>query len=87
MQHDFFNCRFEGPGELRLFVSGMLSRESNAQLQKKIKRLAQELLYFHQEDQSLPLAERHGTSMVLAIRPWELKLFEQYRRPETIKHF
>lgn len=87
VQQNFFNCRFDSIGELRLFVTGMLSRSSNGLMQQKLKRLAQDFRHFHQEDLSLPLQERHGSSMVLAIRPWELAVFEAHRRPGTEKPF
>jgi len=87
VQRDFFQCTFDKPGELRLFVTGMLSRQANAQLQQKMQRLAQEFRGLHQEDQSRPLSERFGTSLVLAMRPWELEIFRQYRKPESDKPF
>ena len=87
VQNDFFRCTFEKPGELRLFVTGMLSRESNGQLQQKMQRLAQDFRSLHQEDQALPLADRFGTSLVLAMRPWELEIFRQHRRADTDKPF
>ncbi len=87
VQTDFFKSRFNEAGELRLFVTGMLSREANAQMQQKLQRLAQEFRHLHEEDKSLPLAQRFGTSLVLAIRPWELAVFQQLRRPETDKPF
>lgn len=87
VQQDFFRTTFEKPGEIRLFVTGMLSRESNARMQQKLHQVAQDFRHAHQHDQALPLAERFGTSLVLALRPWELAIFQQYRRPETDKPF
>jgi len=87
VQSDFLNSTFTAKGEVRLFVTGMLSRDSNAVITKRIKRLAQEFRQFHNEDQSLPLDERFGTSMVVAIRPWELSTFEKLRRKEDSRIF
>lgn len=87
VQADFFKCAFNQPGELRLFVTGMLSRESNAQIQQKMQRLAQDFRHLHEEDKNLPLSERFGTSMVMAVRPWELTVFVKLRRPGTDKDF
>lgn len=87
VQSDFFRSTFERPGEVRLFVTGMLSRQANAQMQQKLQRLAQDFRNLHQEDQVLPLADRFGTSLVLAMRPWELEVFRKYRRGETEKNF
>jgi len=87
VQADFFKCAFNNPGELRLFVTGMLSRQSNGVIQQKLQRLAQDFRHLHEEDKNLPLAKRFGTSLVMAIRPWELAVFEKLRRPGTDKPF
>jgi len=79
VQSDFFKSRFNGAGEIRLFASGMLSRASNAILIRRIEKLAQEYKRFNDDDQSLPLNERYGTSMIIAMRPWELAAFEEFR--------
>ena len=36
------------------------------------------------DDERLPLAEKHGTTMVLAIRQWEYGLFEELKRTHKI---
>lgn len=87
VQQDFFQCKFDQPGELRLFVSGMLSTHSNERMQQKLKRLAQDFRFMHQEDLARPLDERHGMSVVLAIRPWELEVFAAFRRKESEKPY
>ena len=81
VQSDFFQCRFDRPGELRLFVTGMLSPQSNERVQRRMQRLAQEFRHAHQEDLNEPLHNRYGTSMVMAMRPWELDVFRKMRRP------
>lgn len=87
VQTDFLDSSFNGKGELRVFTTGMLSRNSNTILIKRMERLAQEFRQFHNEDSSLPLDERFGTSMVLAIRPWELTAFESLRRVKDKRVF
>lgn len=87
VQTDFLNSSFTQQGECRLFTTGMLSRHSNASMRKRLERLAQEFRQFHNEDSSLPLEERFGTSMVLAIRPWELSAFESLRREKDTRVF
>jgi transcriptional regulator with XRE-family HTH domain len=79
VQSDFFKSRFNGAGEVRLFASGMLSRASNAILIRRIEKLVQEYRRFNDDDQSLPLNDRYGTSMIIAMRPWELAAFEEFR--------
>ncbi|MFT4929032.1 MAG: AcrR family transcriptional regulator [Phenylobacterium sp.] len=87
VQPDFLNCSFNGPGEMRVFISGMLSRQSNQQMMKEAKRLMREFNQLNREDESLPLAERFGTSFILAMRPWELAIFDDLRRGQADKIF
>ncbi len=87
VQSEFFDNRFSGAGEFRIFVSGMYSRPANAELIKKIRHLAEDAHELESESESLPLDERFGCSIVMAIRPWELELFNQLRRVPTDKHF
>ncbi|MCZ6722286.1 MAG: helix-turn-helix domain-containing protein [Gammaproteobacteria bacterium] len=87
VQSEFFNSSFNGDGEFRIFVSGMFSRPANAELIKKIKRLAEEANELKTETESLPFDQRFGCSLVMAIRPWEVKVFEQLRRVPSEKKF
>lgn len=87
VQSEFFNSSFNGDGEIRIFVSGMFSRPANAELIKKIKRLAEEANELKTETESLPFDQRFGCSLVMAIRPWEVKIFEQLRRVPSEKKF
>ncbi|UZE96740.1 helix-turn-helix domain-containing protein [Alkalimarinus alittae] len=83
VQSNFFKSRFNGPGEARIFASGMLSRASNEILIRKMERLAQEFRQFNEEDQELPLTERFGSSIMIAMRPWELAAFEAFRKDDN----
>lgn len=87
VQSEFFNSSFNGDGEIRIFVSGMFSRPANSELIKKIKRLAEEANELKTETESLPFDQRFGCSLVMAIRPWEVKIFEQLRRVPSEKKF
>ena len=87
VQQEFFHSRFDRPGEARLFVSGMLSRRSNEAIQRRLEKLAMEFNLLHREDESLPLDQRFGTSLVLAMRPWEAEVFASLRRGPNKKTF
>jgi hypothetical protein len=87
VQQDFLKCRFHQPGEMRLFVSGMLSPQSNESVQQKLKRLALEFRHCHEEDLALPLEQRFGVSLLMAMRPWEIDAFASLRRPEARKAY
>lgn len=80
LQADFFNSRFDRDNERQLVVNGMLSRKSNAVLQKKMERLAREFDELNDEDAGLPLEERHGVTMVIAMSDWRFGLFADLRR-------
>jgi transcriptional regulator with XRE-family HTH domain len=80
VEAEFLGSRFERPDELFLFVSGMLSRRSSAELVAKLKDVVRDFAELHREDVALPLAERHGMSLLLATRPWEPRAFRDLRR-------
>ncbi|WP_428244029.1 helix-turn-helix domain-containing protein [Gynuella sp.] len=88
VQQEFFSTQFDTKkGELLLVVNGMLSRSSNKQIQRSIQRLAKEFDELSKEDAKLPQSEIFGTSVVLAIRPWELKEFTDFRVKPLDKKF
>ncbi|RTR37251.1 XRE family transcriptional regulator [Shewanella canadensis] len=87
IQPEFLNSSFTLPGEFQVFTSGMLTRTSNTELIKKIKRLSKELNEMNTTDQSSELEQKFGTSLMIAMRPWEPDIFHQLRRVEPKKHF
>ncbi|MGY6630537.1 MAG: helix-turn-helix domain-containing protein [Wenzhouxiangella sp.] len=87
IQSEFFHSQFDQPGELRLVVNGMLSTSSNAELMRRMRRLTETFNECHRADENLPGDQRHGTTMVLALRPWEAQVFERLRRRPNTKRF
>ncbi|MCP4390808.1 MAG: helix-turn-helix transcriptional regulator [Gammaproteobacteria bacterium] len=87
IQSDFFDASFNGPGEIRVFLSGMLSREANAQTIRRIQHLARELNELIAESKSVPSEQCFGTSLLIAMRPWEVQVFEDLRRTQSSKVF
>ena len=87
VQAEFFESKFDEPGEFKVFISGMLSSTANAEIIRKIKRLGEETNELEKESESLPLDQRFGVSVVMAIRPWEPKLFDELRRVPNEKKF
>jgi len=87
VQLEFLNSSFNGAGELRIFVSGMISKAANAEIIKKMQHLAKDMNDLNAEAESLPLEQRFGTSLMMAIRPWEIKVFEDLRRHEDKRVF
>ena len=80
VQLEFLDSSFNAAGECRIFASGMISRSANAEIIKKIQHLAKELSDMNIESESLPLEQRFGTSLMMAIRPWEIEVFRELRR-------
>ncbi len=80
VEQEFFKSRFEAEQEKLLVLNGLLSHASNAEMQKKMQRLAREFNELLQSDSGLPMEEKHGTTMVMAIRPWQYELFRPYLR-------
>jgi DNA-binding transcriptional MerR regulator len=77
---DYFNGRFDGPGETLLAVHGRLSSHSAQEVAQHVERLAAELSRLHQEDARLPAAARDGYTLVVGLRSWELAAFTGLRR-------
>lgn len=80
VQSEFFESSFDGPGELRVFSSGMLSADARVEAMKKIKRLVKEVNELIIASENLPPEQRFGSSMLVAMRPWEVKAFRDLRR-------
>ena len=82
VESEFLSSKFDRPGELFQYINGMLSRHSTAEVTARMRRLAGEFADLHAADRALPLSERHGASMLLAIRPWEPRAFRALRRKD-----
>ncbi len=87
IQQDFWQSTFNGAGEIRLLANGMLSKASNESIQKHISRLKQQFSIYSEQDRHLPMVERHGTTLLIGMRPWEMNLFKELRRHENLKHY
>jgi DNA-binding Xre family transcriptional regulator len=84
---DYFDCKFTHAGELRIVINGMLSKSSNQTIQKKIQQLSQSFSDLAYKDQNIGFDRRYGSTMMIAIRPWELAEFDKYRRTKNQKVF
>jgi DNA-binding Xre family transcriptional regulator len=84
---EFFAHRFNGPGEKRQVLVGMLSRASNETFQRKLDKLAETFHSLHLQDEKLPVEERFGTSVITGMRLWEPKAFESKRRVKDERKF
>ena len=80
VQSEFFESSFDRQGEIRLFSSGNLSRDASEEAINKIKHLAREFNELFKETDSTGADAQFGTSMLVAMRPWEVKVFKDLRR-------
>ncbi len=81
LQRDFFESRFTGDDEALLFLTAMLTRGSRSILKKRLEDLAREFNELNLKDQKLPLEQRQLTSLILALRPWKVPMFEKFVQP------
>lgn len=75
VQQEFFKSRFDSEEEKLLVLNGIFSNAANSELQKKMGSLAREFNELIQSDASLALNEKHGNTMVLALRRWQYDMF------------
>lgn len=80
VQNRFFGSSFTGEGELRLVMNGWMSMHSIQAFHESMRRLAKEFDLQIRSDRHVPVEERRGTTMVVAIRPWTLEMFEKHVR-------
>lgn len=77
---DYFADPFDGEQDRLLLLSGALSPDGVSQMKQRLEDVAREFDGLLARDASLPAAERVGVSLVLAQKPWLLRLFAPYRR-------
>lgn len=80
---DFLDAKFDQPGEVRVFKTGMLSAASMRDLCKRIEKLVESFLQLNEDDSRLQIGHRIGASMLVAARPFETKSFAALRREKT----
>ena len=61
-------------------VNGLLSALSNKLLQDKMRMLVKEFNQLAENDRTLSMQERQGSTMVVALRRWRYSLFDQFVR-------
>lgn len=84
---EFLRTRFDEPGEQMHFVGGMMSRASILKMHELMAVLARQCDDLVKQDLGLPIQERYGVSLLMALRPWELTEFTKLRRKPRSKFF
>lgn len=81
----FFQTRFDHNDEKLLVFNGMLSDASNARFQRKMEQLLHDFDSMNNADCQLPFDERHGSTVVVAMRGWKQTLFENHNQSKSKK--
>ena len=85
VQTDFFRHDFAADGAIRIAKNGMLSVKAQVQLREKLKAIGELFDDTTWEERKMPASERHGTTMVLAMRQWIFEGFKEYERQEKTR--
>lgn len=86
-QTDFLNTDFNQPGEIFRFQHAMISPSTNLRFQQRLQKLLQEFTELHEGGVHAPEYTRFGTSLLIAMRPWEPKVFQALRREPDKRSF
>lgn len=81
VQGPFFNTNFNDDGCLRLVKNGDISPVARQQILERLHSIGQLFDDTVREERKLPLEQRQGTTMVLAIRHWMFEAFVKLERP------
>ncbi len=85
VQTDFFRHDFTADGAIRIAKNGMLSVKAQVQLREKLKAIGELFDDTTWEERKMPATERHGTTMVLAMRQWIFEGFREYERGDKTR--
>ena len=80
VQTEFFKHHFQDDDSIRIVKNGMLTRKSQLQLIEKLKAMGELFDDTTWDERKLSATERHGTTMVLAIRHWFFEGFRDLER-------
>ncbi|WP_159738266.1 helix-turn-helix domain-containing protein [Vibrio atypicus] len=82
----FFRTHFSKNDEKLVMSTGLMSLPTNYKFQQRIQRLVKEFYESCDSDSDLSMEERHGTSMVIAMRRWTFPLFDEFETEgDTVK--
>ena len=80
VQDDFLSHHFQDDDSIRIVKNGMLTRKSVLQIIEKLKATGDLFDDTTWDERKLSATERHGTTMVLAIRHWFFEGFKELER-------
>lgn len=80
VQNQFFNSNFDEDGCLRLVKNGDITKQARQQIVERLNAIGRLFDDTTRQERKLPFGERRGSTMVLAIRNWELNAFVALER-------
>ncbi|MBX2847039.1 MAG: helix-turn-helix domain-containing protein [Acidiferrobacterales bacterium] len=80
VQTEFFNTSFDADGALRVVKNGVISKKGQLDLHHRLKLIDSLFDEISQQERKIPLADRQGVTMILAIRSWQLSIFTALER-------
>jgi transcriptional regulator with XRE-family HTH domain len=80
---EYFSRGFGGDHSGLRLLTGMLSPATLHTLERRMHDFTREFDMLLSHDAALPISQRVGVSLVLAMRPWELSIFDRWRRDKT----
>lgn len=78
VKEEFFQASFAKSTDKLLVGNGLISTLSNAELQQRMQKLINEFTDHSRNDAALPIDDRHGTTLVVAMRQWQSSLFREH---------
>ncbi len=77
---DYFNSRFDRDEEKLLVINLLCTAATNKEIQLRMDSFINDIGELAKKDRSLSIPQKHGNTMVLAIRQWQYSLFSEYLR-------
>ena len=78
IKQEFFQASFNKSSDKLLVANGLIADSSNTELQQRMQKLINEFTDHSRKDAKLPLEQRHGNTIVVALRQWQSSLFSQF---------
>jgi len=80
VQTEFFSTSFEEEGALRVIKNGVITEKAQLELRNRISAIDQLFDDISVQERKVPQNHRHGVTMILAIRNWNLRIFSDLER-------
>lgn len=80
VQSQFFGGTFSGETDLHLVKMGDLSRPAQERIRQRLETIGQLFDEIAEDERNVSSTQRHGMTMVLAMREWRYAAFAQFER-------